>query len=84
MSKSVTDLRAIAASGGGMILNAEQFSTTDLRAIAASGNKTGARITLKNIGSRSTTDLRAIAASGGGASSLTLRRRVHSPRRANQ
>lgn len=64
--KSVTDLRAIAASGGGMVLDAAGFSTTDLRAIAASASGGGGQLILKGLSARSTTDLRAIAASGGG------------------
>ncbi|MBS0353162.1 MAG: hypothetical protein JSR83_04580 [Proteobacteria bacterium] len=66
MNKSVTDLRGIASSGGGMILDASQFSVTDLRAIASSASGSGARITLRHVGAISTTDLRAIAASGSG------------------
>ncbi len=67
MAKSVTDLRAIAAAGGGMVLDAKKYSTTDLRAIAASANGKGSRIFVNNADSKSTTDLRAIAKSGGGA-----------------
>jgi len=66
MNKSVNDLRAIASSGGGMVLNASQFSVNDLRAIASSASGTGARITLRGGGSFSTNDLRAIASSGEG------------------
>lgn len=66
MTKSVNDLRAIASSGGGMVLNASKFSVNDLRAIASSASGSGARITLRSIESISTNDLRAIASSGGG------------------
>lgn len=66
MRFTVTDLRAIAASGGGMILNASPFTVTDLRAIAASASGGNAQLTLKNLGKLTVTDLRAIAASGGG------------------
>lgn len=66
MSKSVTDLRAIASAGGGMILDASKFFVTELRAIASSANGSGARIILRDVGAKSTTDLRAIASSGGG------------------
>ncbi|WP_447785321.1 hypothetical protein [Stenotrophomonas bentonitica] len=41
MSFTVTDLRAIAGYGGGMILSARGFTTTDLRSIAASANSGG-------------------------------------------
>ena len=66
MSKSVTDLRAIASSGGGMVLDASNFSVTDLCAIASSASGSGARITLRNVGAISTADLRAIASSSSG------------------
>ena len=66
MSKSVADLRLIAASGGGMILDGASFSTADLRLIAASASGKGAQILLRNASSKSTADLRLIAASGGG------------------
>lgn len=64
--RTVTDLRAIAASGGGMVLEAGSFTTTDLRAIAASANRGGGQLILKGLGGKTTTDLRAIAASGKG------------------
>lgn len=67
MEKSVNDLRAIASSGGGMILDAKQFSVNELRAIASSAGGSGARIILKGVGSFSTNDLRAIASSGAGS-----------------
>jgi hypothetical protein len=67
MTKSVTDLKSIAASGGGMVLDARKFSTTDLKSIAASAKGKGSRIFLNNVASKSTTDLKSIAASGGGA-----------------
>ena len=66
MTHSVTDLRSIAASGGGMTLDASTFSITDLRSIAASVNSGGGQIILRNISHISVTDLRSIAASGGG------------------
>lgn len=66
MIHTTSDLRAIAASGGGMILNAKNYTTSDLRAIAASANSGGGQITLRNLALFTTSDLRAIAASGGG------------------
>ncbi|UKE61804.1 hypothetical protein KM539_19275 [Xanthomonas translucens pv. poae] len=66
MSHTVTDLRAIAASGGGMVLSARGFTTTDLRAIAASANSGGGQITLRDLTAFTVTDLLAIASSGGG------------------
>jgi hypothetical protein len=67
MSKSVTDLKAIAENGGGMVLDARKYSTTDLKAIAANANGKGSRIFINQADSKSTTDLKAIAATGGGA-----------------
>jgi len=66
MSKSVTDLRSIAAAGAGMILDAGGYSTTDLRSIAAAASSQQAQLKLLNVSSRSTTDLRSIAAAGKG------------------
>jgi hypothetical protein len=64
--KSVLDLRAIASSGGGMVLDASGFSTLDLRAIASSAASGGGQLMLKGLSTRSTLDLRAIASSGAG------------------
>ncbi|MEM5435950.1 hypothetical protein [Paraburkholderia diazotrophica] len=66
MNKSVTDLKAIAAAGGGMVLDARKFSTTDLKSIAANAKGKGSTVFLNNVKSKSTTDLKAIAAAGGG------------------
>ena len=65
MAHTLEELRAIAASGGGMTLDASKFSTADLRALAASANG-GGQIFLRNLNEFSVQDLRAIAASGGG------------------
>lgn len=67
MGKSVADLKSIAASGGGMVLDARKFSTADLKSIAASANGQGSRIFLNHVDNKSTADLKSIAASGGGA-----------------
>lgn len=66
MSKSVSDLRSIAASGGGMILDAGHFSISDLKSIAASASTKKAQITLRGMGHKSVSDLKSIAASGDG------------------
>lgn len=66
MPHTVTDLRAIAASGGGMILDAQAFAVPDLRAIAAAANSGGGQFMLRHVAGFSVADLRAIAASGGG------------------
>ena len=67
MTKSVSDLKSIAASGGGMVLDARKFSTSDLKSIAASANGNGAKIFVNYADTKSTSDLKSIAASGGGA-----------------
>lgn len=66
MSTSVTDLKGIAASGGGLVLDANKFTTTELKSIAASANGAIAQITLKNLQSKSVTDMKSIASCGGG------------------
>jgi hypothetical protein len=63
---SVLDLKGIAASGGGMILDAGRFSVLDLKGIAASASGKQAQIVLQNLGSKSVLDLKSIAASGSG------------------
>ena len=66
MALLVSDLRAIASSGGGMIIDASKFLVSDLRAIASSANSGGGQVTLRNVSQFLVSDLRAIASSGGG------------------
>lgn len=66
MSLSVLDLKSIAASGGGMVLDTRPFSVLDLKSIAASASGKKARIVLKNLQGKSVLDLKSIAASGNG------------------
>ena len=66
MPHTTQDLRAIAASGGGMTLDTQDFTLEELRAIAASANSGGGQVFLRNLDRFSVQDLRAIAASGGG------------------
>jgi hypothetical protein len=66
MSLSVLDLKSIAASGGGMILDARPLSALDLKNIAASASGQKAQIVLKNLQGKSALDLKSIVASGGG------------------
>lgn len=66
MQFSVLDLKSIATSGGGMILDARSFSTLDLKSIAASASGQKAQIFFKNLQGKSALDLKSIAASGGG------------------
>jgi hypothetical protein len=67
MSKSVADLKSIAASGGGMVLDASKFNAAKLKSIASSAKGKGSRIFLNNVNSKTTPELKSIAASGGGA-----------------
>jgi hypothetical protein len=67
MAFTVTDLKAIAAHTGGMVLDAKKFTVTDLKAIAAHAKGKGSRIYLNNVSGLTVTDLKAIAAHGGGA-----------------
>ncbi len=66
MNFNVTELRAIAMAGGGIVMNATGFNTTELRSIAAAANTGGAQFVLKNLGTLTVTELRAIATAGGG------------------
>jgi hypothetical protein len=66
LNRSVDELRAIAASGGGFEIDAKGFTTDQMRAIAASGSAKGAQLIIHNSDALGTDDLRAIAASGGG------------------
>ncbi|STQ89317.1 hypothetical protein [Iodobacter fluviatilis] len=66
MALSVLDLKGIAVSGGGMILDARQFTALDLNSIAASASGKKAQIVLKNLQGKSALDLKGIAASGNG------------------
>ncbi len=61
--RSTMDLKRIAASGGGMILDCTKFSASELKAIAGAAK---APITLKHVSELSTMDLKAIAAVGNG------------------
>ena len=72
MRFTVNDLRAIASSGGGMVLDTMPFTVNDLRAIASSSSGGNARLTLKNLSRFTVNDLRAIASSGGGCVTFDL------------
>jgi hypothetical protein len=67
MSKSTGDLKSIAASGGGMVIDARKYSTADLKSIAASASGKGSRVFVNHADTKSTADLKSIAASGGGS-----------------
>lgn len=66
MALSVLDLKGIASSGGGMVLDAKLFQVLDLKGIAASASNKQARIVLKNFSHLSALDMKGIASSGNG------------------
>lgn len=66
MHLSVTDLKGIADSGGGLIIDAKKFTVTELKGIVDNAKGALAIITIKNLQSLSVTDLKGIAKSGGG------------------
>lgn len=66
MTLSTLDLKGIAASGGGMILDAGNYSTLDLKGIVSTASGKKAQIILKNLRGKSVLDLKGIAASGNG------------------
>lgn len=63
---TVGDLRSIASSGGGLILDSSKFTAGDLRSIVSSASSKNATIYLKNISKFTSGDLRSIASSGNG------------------
>ncbi len=63
---SVLDIKSIITSGGGMILDAKQFSVIDLKSIANLAAGKQIQIVLKNLQGKSTIDLKSIAFSGNG------------------
>jgi hypothetical protein len=67
MDLSFENLRAIASSGGGMIIDATKFSFEDLRAIASSASGKQAQIVLRKVSGLSFDELRSIASSGKGS-----------------
>lgn len=66
MTLSTTDLKIIASNGGGMILDAREFSATDLKIIASNASTKQAQITLKYPHVLSATDLKIIASNSEG------------------
>jgi hypothetical protein len=66
MTLSVADLKSIAVSGGGLVLDANYFTVADLKSIVVSAKTTQAQIIVKNPQKFSTSDLKSIAVSGGG------------------
>ena len=63
---SVSDLKGIADSGGGLILDAKNFTTPDLKAIADHAKGALSQVTIKNLQSLSVPDMKGIAKAGGG------------------
>ena len=61
--RSTMDLKRLAATGCGMVLDGSKLSSLDLKAIAGSAKGT---IIIKHVGELSTMDMKAIAAAGNG------------------
>lgn len=61
--RSALEIKKIVSVGGGVIVDASQYSTVDMKAIAANAK---ADIVLKNTDDMSTLDLRSIASAGKG------------------
>ncbi len=59
--RSTMDLKRIASSGAGLILDCSQFSTLDIKTIVGCAK---GPVTLKNVKELSTMDLKAIVAAG--------------------
>lgn len=66
MPISTNELRLIASSGGGMILDASKYSANDLKNIASSVVGSDVKIILRKIDSRSVNELRNIASAAKG------------------
>ena len=61
--RSALEIKKIVSVGGGVIVDASQYSTVDLKSIAANAK---ANVVLKNTDEMSTMDLRSIASAGKG------------------
>lgn len=55
------DLRGIAAAGGSIILNAQEYTALDLRGIASAGKESGATLMIKGASKLTALDCRGIA-----------------------
>lgn len=55
------DLRGIAAAGGSIILNAQNYTALDLRGIASAGKESGATLMIKGANKLTALDCRSIA-----------------------
>ncbi|MEQ1748093.1 MAG: hypothetical protein ABL974_01625 [Prosthecobacter sp.] len=66
MTPTPSDLKIIAANGGGMILDASKITPLDLKIIAANASSHQAAITLRNAGCLTPSDMKIIAANSKG------------------
>lgn len=66
MAFTALELKDIAASGGGIILDAKGYTTLELREIAIEAFKGKVKLTLKNVNSKTAFELRGIATAGKG------------------
>jgi hypothetical protein len=64
---NTSDLKIIAANGGGMILDASKYTSSDLKIIAANASTNKAIIILRNVGCLTSSDMKIIAANSKGA-----------------
>lgn len=67
MNRTVEDLIEIAYAGGGLILDANSYSTDDLINIAYASKNKNATLIIKNISQKSTSDLVNIGYAGEGS-----------------
>ena len=61
MAKLATELEEIARAGGGLSLDATQYSTPDLQFIGRAASSYGVTIVLRQAAAKTTADLKAIA-----------------------
>ncbi|WP_336691098.1 MULTISPECIES: hypothetical protein [unclassified Chryseobacterium] len=61
MSKSTTDLKSMVRLGGGISIDASNYSTTDLQSFARLAQVSGATIIIRNADAKSTPDLQSLA-----------------------
>lgn len=66
MKKSSLELRSILAAGGGVVVNAEDYTALELRSIAAAGQSSGGKLIIRHALRLSTLECRGIAAGKNG------------------
>lgn len=61
MAKTTIDLREVARAGGGMSIDAMNYTTIELKEIGRAASTSGATIVLRNADTKTATDLKEIA-----------------------